>query len=52
VAKPQIFNGEIGNVLGFLTAYRLFIRIRIRNDSVEEQIQWMLSYVQEGLANI
>jgi len=38
VAKPQIFNEEIGNILGFLTAYKLFIRIRMREAVVKEQI--------------
>ena len=51
VAKPQIFNGEVGKVLGFLTVYRLFIKMRMRNDSVEEQIQWMLLYVQKRSAD-
>jgi len=45
VAKLQTFNREAGMVLGFLIAYRLYIRIRIRKIAVEEQIQWILSYV-------
>ena len=52
MAKPQIFNGEVRKVLGFLTVYRLFIKMRMRNDSVEEQIQWMLLYVQKRSADI
>ena len=36
----------------FLTAYKLFIRMRIRDIMVEEQIQWVLSYVQEESADI
>ena len=39
VAKPQMFNGEIEKMLGFLTACRLFIRMRIRDESLEGQIQ-------------
>ena len=45
VAKLQMFNRKVGKVLGFLTAYRYFIRMRMRNQSVEEQILWVLLYV-------
>jgi len=38
VAKPQIFNGEAENISEFLTAYRLYIRVRMREASVEKQI--------------
>ena len=52
MAKPQIFNEEARNVSGFLTVYKLFIRIRIREAAVKEQIQWMLSYILGKLADI
>ena len=38
VAKPAIFSGEVGKVGGFITAYRLFVRIKLRGTSVEEQV--------------
>jgi len=38
VAKPAIFNGEIGKVEGFITACRLFLRIKLREAMVEEQV--------------
>jgi len=38
VAKLPIFNGKARQVLEFLTACRLYIRIRIRNTVVKEQV--------------
>ena len=36
VAKPAIFNGEAGKVGGFVTAYRLYLRMKMREAMVEE----------------
>ena len=52
VAKPAIFNGEAGKVRGFIIACRLFIRMKLRGTTVEEQVQWALSYVQGGSADV
>jgi len=52
VAKPAIFNGEAGRVGGFIVACRLYIKIRLRGNMVEEQIQWVLTYVQGGSADV
>ena len=38
VAKLQIFNRTTSKVLEFLIVYKLFIRIRIRETVIEEQI--------------
>jgi len=52
VAKPAIFNGEVAKVGGFITACRLFLRVKLRETTVEEQVQWVLSYVQGGSADV
>ena len=38
VAKPQTFDGTTSKVSEFIIVYRLYIRIRIRETVVEEQI--------------
>ena len=36
--KPQVFDGTPGKVSGFVTVYKLYLRIRMRGVAVEEQI--------------
>ena len=52
VAKPAIFNGEAGRIGGFITACRLYSKMKLRGNMVEEQIQWVLTYVQGGSADV
>ena len=52
VAKPAIFNGETGRVGGFITACRLYIKMKLRGNTVEEQVQWVLTYIQGGSADV
>jgi len=44
VVMLQTFNKEVGKVSGFVTVCKLFI--------IEEQMHWVLSYVQEEAADI
>ena len=52
VAKSQIFYGSPAKVRGFISTCKLYIRMRLRGESVEGQVQWVLSYVQGGSADI
>ena len=52
VATPANFNGEAAKVGGFITACRLFVRMKLRGAMIEEQVQWVLSYVQGGSADV
>ena len=52
VTKPQTFDGTLSKVSRFVGACKLYIRIRLRDMPVKEQIQWVLSYVQGGSADI
>jgi len=42
VAMPAIFNGEAGKVGGFVTTCRLYLRMKIWEATVEEQVFWVL----------
>ena len=52
VAKPQLFDGALSKVSGFIMKCKLYIRNKLAEATVEEQVQWVLSHMQGGLANI
>jgi len=39
VVKPQIFDGTVARVASFITACKLYIRMKIREELVEGQVQ-------------
>ena len=49
MAKLQVFDGAPGKVLGFIMAYKLCIRMKMRGIVAEKQIQWILLYIQGGV---
>ena len=52
VAKPQIFDGTPSKVSEFVGACKIYIKTRLREVSVEAQINWVLSFIQGGSADI
>ena len=39
-------------VAGFVTGYKLYIRNKLAGTTVEAQVQWILSFIQGGLADV
>ena len=52
VAKPPIFDSMMSKIVGFITACKLYIRMKLREEPVERQVQWILLYVQERVVDV
>ena len=46
VAKPQVFDEILSKVLGFVMAYKLYLKMKMNGTALEEQIQLILFYMQ------
>ena len=44
--------GASSKISGFVIACKLYIRMKMKEAPLEEQVQWILSYIQRGSANI
>ena len=45
MAKLQIFDGMSSKIVGFILACKLYVRMNLKEESVEGQVQWILLYV-------
>jgi len=52
MAKPLLFNKDLGRVVEFVTVCNIYIRMGMREKIVREQIQWILMYIQEKSADV
>jgi len=50
VARPQVFSGKIEEVSAFVNTAHLYIRMKMTEEVAVTQVAWVLSYVQEGIA--
>jgi len=50
VARPQAFSGKMEEVSVFINMACLYIRIKMTEEAAATQVAWVLSYVQEGIA--
>ena len=52
VARPSIFSREAGKIGEFIMVCKLYLRMKMKEAPLEEQIQWILSYVQGESADV
>jgi len=52
VTRPQVFSGKMEEVSVFINTAHLYIRMKITEEALTTQVAWVLSYVQEGVAEV
>jgi len=50
VARPQVFNGKMEEMSVFINVARIYIRMKMTEETAMTQVTWVLSYVQGGVA--
>jgi len=50
VTRPQVFSGKMEDVSAFINATRIYIRMKMTEETATTQVAWVLSYVQGGVA--
>jgi len=50
--KPLLFDGEREKVVEFINTCYLYISMRMKGSSKEEKISWVLTYIQEEVAEV
>jgi len=50
VARSQVFSGRMEDVSTFINAAHIYIRMKMMEEAAMTQVAWVLSYVQEGIA--
>jgi len=50
VAKSQVFGGKMEEMSTFINAACLYLRMKMTDEAATTQVAWVLSYVQEGVA--
>ena len=48
--RPQVFSGKMEEVSAFINAACIYIRMKMTEEVVMTQVVWVLSYVQERVA--
>jgi len=46
VRTPQIFDGTSSRVSEFMEECRIYIKEKIKGEKMEDQIYWIISYIQ------
>jgi len=49
VVRPQVFSGRMEEVSIFINVARLYIRMKMTEETAATQVAWVLSYMQGGI---